>query len=95
MQRYLQVKPLWPQIRNATRKQFPFLLPQLEHVPASMRHDKLDLPCLSKRCVDTLLLANPFDLILILHRYDINNFTRNIDLLFDLLALDEALHALV
>ena len=60
-----------------------------------MRHDKLDLPRLSRLCVDTLLLVNPFDLILILHRYDINNFTRHIDLLFDLLALDEALHVLV
>ena len=60
-----------------------------------MRHDKLDLPRLSRFCVDTLLLVNPFDLILILHRYDINNFTRHIDLLFDLFALDEALHALI
>ena len=58
-------------------------------------HDKLDLLRLCRLCVDTLLLVNPFDLILILHRYDINNFTWHINLLFDLLALDEALHALV
>ena len=58
-------------------------------------HDNLDLPRLFRLCVNTLLLVNTFEMILILHRYDINNFTWHIDLLYDLLTLNEALHALI